>query len=68
MRENDYEYNYHNLAENADFMDEDECYYDDGADEAWMVEADDPEVEDEYQDYMSEYNNYYHDIIDELDD
>ena len=67
MRENDYEYDYHNLAEDADFMDEDECYYDDGTDEAWMTESDDPEIEDEYQDYMTEFQTYYHDI-DDLND
>jgi len=64
---NEYDYDYHDLAENADFMD-DECYYDDGTDEPWSVEPDDPEIADEYQDYMNQYNNYYHDIVDELDD
>ena len=65
---NEYDYDYHDLAENADFVEDDECYYDDGTDEPWAVEPDDIEITDEYQDYMSQYNNYYHDIIDELDD
>ncbi len=62
MRENDYEYDYHNLAEDADYI-EDEIYYDDGTDEAWMTDADD----DESQPYNTEFQSYYSDI-DELDD
>ena len=66
---NEYDYDYHDLAENADFVEDDECYYDDGTDEPW---ADDSEVvldeRDQYQDYMNKYDAYYHDIADELDD
>ena len=66
---NEYDYDYHDLAENADFVEDDECYYDDGTDEPW---ADDSEVvldeKDQYQDYLNKYDAYYHDIADELDD
>lgn len=66
---NEYDYDYHDLAENADFVEDDECYYDDGTDEPW---ADDSEVvldeRDQYQDYLNKYDAYYHDIADELDD
>ncbi len=70
MSKNDfeYEYDYHNLAEDADYMDEDECYYDDGTDEPWSVEPEDSEIKDEYKDYMTQYDSYYHDVIDELED
>ena len=67
MCSSDLEYDYHRLAENADYMD-DEIYYDDGTDEPWSVESEDAEIEDDYQDYMSEYHSYYHDIVDELED
>ena len=66
---NEYDYDYHDLAENADFVEDDECYYDDGTDEPW---ADDSEAvldeRDQYQDYLNKYDAYYHDIADELDD
>ena len=66
---NEYDYDYHDLAENADFVEDDECYYDDGTDEPWV---DDSEVildeKDQYQDYLNKYDSYYHDIADELDD
>ena len=66
---NEYDYDYHDLAENADFVEDDECYYDDGTDEPW---ADDSEIvldeKDQYQDYLNKYDAYYHDIADELDD
>jgi hypothetical protein len=67
---NDYDYDYHNLAENSDFMDEDECYYDDGTSEPW-AENDDGVVfdkQDQYQNHLNKYDAYYHDIADELDD
>ena len=66
---NEYDYDYHDLAENADFVEDDECDYDDGTDEPW---ADDSEVvldeRNQYQDYLNKYDAYYHDIADELDD
>ena len=72
MRDDDYDYDYHNLAENADELYEDECYYDDGSDEPW-IEVDNDEtgkqiIEDEYSDYMNKYDAYYHDIADEIDE
>ena len=68
MSKNDfeYEYDYHRLAENADYMD-DEIYYDDGTDEPW-VEEETPDTLDEYQEFMSEYQNYYHNLLDEIED
>jgi len=69
MNTNEYEYEYHDLAEGADYLDEtnDECYYDDGSDEPWMAEPDDVEAEDTYTDYMTDFQNCYQDI-DEIDD
>ena len=72
MRDDDYDYDYHNLAENADELYNDEYYYDDGSDEPW-IEVDNDEtgkemIEDEYDDYMNKYNAYYHDIADEIDE
>jgi hypothetical protein len=40
MGYHDYEYDYHNLADDADFIEQDEYYYDDGSDEPWMDEDD----------------------------
>ena len=71
MRENDYDYDYHNLAENADEL----YYYDDGTDEPWadigpdaLDETDRGMIEDEYQEYLNKYDAYYHDIADEIED
>ena len=71
MRDDDYDYDYHNLAENADEL-YDEYYYDDGSDEPW-AEVDTDEtgkqmIEDEYSDYMNKYDAYYHDVADEIDE
>lgn len=64
MNMNEYEYEYHHLADSADYIDEtnDDYYYDSGNDEPWMVES-----EDEGQENTTEFQNYYEDI-DELDD
>jgi len=57
---NDYDYNYHDLAENSDFLEEDDIVFSD--------DEYDHDVEDTYQEYVREYKDYYHNIIDELDD
>jgi len=68
MRDGDYDYDYHNLAENADEL----YYYDDGVDEPWIDEDNDSDVifdeQDQYQDYLNKYDSYYHDIADEIED
>lgn len=59
----DYEYDYHDLIEDTDFID-DEPYYDDGTDEPWLgTDADENDVMD-----STGWENYYHNITDELDD
>lgn len=63
----DYEYDYHDLIEDTDFID-DEAYYDDGTDEPWMNGDVVLDEQDQYEDYMNKYDAYYHDIADELDD
>ena len=69
MNYDEYEYEYHDVAENADYIDQDDdIYYNDGTDEPWIDESDDDSVQDEYTDYMTKYNAYYHDITDEIDD
>jgi hypothetical protein len=64
MRDDDYDYDYHNLAENADELYENEYYYDDGSNEPWAVLDED---EDEATDDAG-WDNYYHNIADEIDD
>ncbi|NBR62626.1 MAG: hypothetical protein EBT86_13595 [Actinobacteria bacterium] len=68
MRESDYDYDYHNLAENADEL----YYYDDGIDEPWVDDDTDGDIifdeQDQYQDYLNKYDAYYHDIADEIED
>jgi hypothetical protein len=56
MGDQDYEYDYHNLADDADFIEQDEYYYDDGSDEPWMDEDD------------SGWENSYHNVANEIDD
>ena len=68
MRDDDYDYDYHNLAENADELCGDEYYYDDGSDEPWADDTTKNLIEDEYREYMNKYNAYYHDVADEIDD
>lgn len=55
-----YDYNYDELAENAD-----ELYYDDGTDEPWMDTDSDVAFEENEQ---YQYDSYYHDITDEIVD
>lgn len=63
--DNDYEYDYHNLAENSEeISSDDECYYDDGVDEAWMGLD---ETEKETMDSAG-WDNYYHNLADEIID
>lgn len=63
MGDSDYDYDYHNLAENAD-----ELYYDDGVDEPWMDDSVVFDEQDQYQTYLNKYDAYYHDIADEIED
>lgn len=66
MSYRDYEYDYHDLAEDADYIEEvensDEYYYDDGTDEPWVGND---ENENEVLDSRS-WDNYYHNIADEI--
>ena len=60
MNINEYEYNYHEMAQEADYIEEEstsESYYDDGTDEPWMDEDDD-----------IDWANYYHNLTDEIED
>ena len=60
----DFEYDYHNIVDNSDELYEDEYYYDDGTDEPWAgLDEDENEVMDE-----PGWDNYYHNITDELID
>ena len=59
MRDNQYEYEYHNVLDDVDYIDIDR------QDEDVQTQH---EIQDEYEEYIEEYNNYYHDIVDELDD
>jgi hypothetical protein len=63
----EYEYEYHDVANDAD-----DIYYNDGTDEPWVDDDADGDVifdeQDQYQDYLNKYDAYYHDIADELDD
>lgn len=59
MRDNQYEYEYHYVANDADYIDMDH------QDEDLQTQH---EIQDEYEEHIKEYNNYYHDIVDELDD
>lgn len=51
MRDNQYEYEYHNVLDDVDYID---------------IDSQDEDVKTQYE--TQEYNNYYHDIVDELDD
>jgi len=73
MRYNEYEYDYHHLAEEADYIEEEstnsiddlftsdseiaDSYHDSGTDEPWMDEDDD-----------IDWENYYHNLTDEITD
>lgn len=65
MKRDEYEYEYHDVAEDADYIDQDnDVYYDDGIDEPWAgLDEDENEVMDE-----PGWDNYYHNITDELID
>ena len=51
MRDNQYEYEYHNVLDDVDYID---------------IDRQDEDVQTQHE--IQEYNNYYHDIVDELDD
>jgi hypothetical protein len=58
----DYEYEYHDIAKDADFIDEDECYYNDGTDEPWVgFDNEDNEILDN-----TGWENYYHNLTEEI--
>jgi len=65
LYDNEYEYDYHNLAENSeDIYPEDECYYNDGTDESWMgLDEDENSIMDSHG-----WDNYYHNLTDEIID
>lgn len=53
----EYEYEYHDVAEDADYIDQDDdIYYDDGSDEPWL---DSEEIA---------WDGYYHNITEEIED
>jgi len=55
----EYEYEYHDVAEDADYIDQDDdVYYNDGIDEPWLNE--DNEITD--------WDNYYHNLTEEIDE
>ena len=63
MSYEEYEYEYHDVAEDADYIDQDDdVYYDDGIDEPWLGPW---EGED---DDISGWDNYYHNLTEEIDD
>lgn len=69
MSYDDYDYDYHNLAEDAYYIEEaetssDDCYYNDGNDEPWMGLD---KNENEALDFKG-WENYYHNIANELVD
>jgi hypothetical protein len=60
----DFEYDYHNILDNSEELYEDECYYNDGTDEPWAgLDEDETETMDN-----AGWENYYHNIADELID
>jgi hypothetical protein len=65
MSYDEYEYEYHDLIEDADYIDQDDdIYYDDGSDEPWMgLDEDGNESMDD-----KAWENYYHNLTDEIDD
>ena len=62
---NEYEYEYHDIAEDADYIDQnDDVYYNDGTDEPWMgLDSDENEALDSIG-----WENYYHNLTDEIDE
>lgn len=58
----DYDYDYHSMANDAYFIDRE------NNNESWDMDEEDHDIEDEYRDYLKEYDNYYHNIVDELED
>lgn len=62
MRYDDYDYDYHNLAASADDLYEDESYNE--GDDSWNgTDEDEEDVMDDIA-----WDNYYHNIADELTD
>jgi hypothetical protein len=65
MSHEQYEYEYHDIAEDADYIDQDDdVYYNDGNDEPWMgLDSDENESIDD-----NGWENYYHNLTNEIDD
>lgn len=63
MRYDDYDYDYHNLADNSDDLYDDREMYNEG-DDSWSGTDDD---EDDVMDDVA-WDHYYHNIADELAD
>lgn len=56
-----YKYEYHDMAQNADYIDQDDdVYYNNGTDEPWM--------DTEESVGGREYDAYYHDLTEEIDE
>ena len=60
----DYDYDYHEMASDAYFIDHQE----DNMDEPWDDDDIDYNIQDEYSNYIKEYEDYYHNLIDEIED
>lgn len=65
MKRDEYEYEYHDLIEDTDYIDQDDdIYYNDGGDEPWMgLDEDENENMDD-----KAWENYYHNLTEEIDD
>lgn len=60
----EYEYEYHDIAEDADYIDQDDdVYYDNGVDEPWLDPWDDQDGND-----ITDWENYYHNLTNEIED
>lgn len=63
MSHHEYEYEYHDLIDGADYIDQDDdIYYDDGSDEPWM------DVDESDHISSTAWENYYHNLTEEIDD
>jgi len=64
MNLNEYEYDYHKLVAESDYIDEN-YYHDSNNDEPWMDEEDSEDYEDSEN---TNWDNYYHNLTNEIDD
>lgn len=59
----EYEYEYHEMVEDTDYIDQDDdIYYDNGIEEPWIDAC------DEDENPIRSWENYYDDIIEDIDD